>query len=361
VSGLDQVRFKGIPAGTITNVKLVGGHPVVTAQIQHQYGPIYQNAQAELRPNTALQDMYLDIVDRGTPSAGRAQYAQPLRDTQTSVTVNIDDVLNTFRSDQRVQLRRLLDALGNGMRDRGAALRTAFVELVPLLRVAGRMSNQLAQRAPVMARLVHNMALLTTELGRRQSQIRTLLYAGSAVLTTTQNSSSNLAATLHQMPPTMSAIQSSFGALRGVLPRVNTAVQSLYPVAAALPGALVAIRRLSAVADPAVQALQSPVGQLVPFARALVPLSSNLYRAIAALLPQLGTINHTSTDLVRCEKGIQGFFQWDASMSKFGDIRGPVPRGNLVLGAGTPNESPPQACTPGRPIGGAVPTPGSEH
>jgi ABC-type transporter Mla subunit MlaD len=361
VAGLDEVRFKGIPAGTITNVSLVGGHAVLTAQIQEQYGPIYRDAQAALRPNTALQDMYLDIVDRGSKVAGKAVYAQPLASSQTSASVNIDDVLNTFRADQRVQLRTLLDVLGNGLYDRGAALRTAFVDLVPLLRVAGNMSGQLAQRAPMVRELVHNMALLTTELGRRQQALRTLVSAGSAVLTTTQDSSSNLAATLRELPPTMGAIDTSFSAVRAILPRVDGAVQGLYPIAAELPGALAAIRRLSGEANPALQALQQPVQRLVPLASALVPLSSNLDSALTSLLPQVGTFNHTTQDLVSCKKGVQGFFQWDASMSKFGDARGPVPRGNVVVGGGLPNEYPPQSCTPGTAIGGALPTAADEH
>jgi ABC-type transporter Mla subunit MlaD len=362
VAGLDEVRFKGIPAGTITNVQLVGGRPVLTAQIQQQYGPIYRDAQAELRPNTALQDMYLDIVARGSRSSGKAVYAQPLPSSQTSASVNIDDVLNTFRADQRVQLRTLLDVLGNGLRDRGASLRTAFVDLVPLLRVAGNVSHQLAERAPLVRQLVHNTALLTTELGHRQNQLRTLEYAGSAVLTTLQANSSNLAATLQELPPTMSAIDSSFGAVRSVLPRVDTAVQNLYPIAAELPGALTAVRRLSGDANPALSALLNPVQRLVPLANGLVPLSRNLNSALSSLLPQVGTFNHTSEDLVRCQKGVQGFFQWDASMSKYGDVRGAVPRGNLVLGSGNlPNEYAPQSCTPGTAIGPVLPTAASEH
>lgn len=367
VAGLDEVRFKGIPAGSITGVELVGGHPVLTAQLQTKYGPIYRDAHAQLRPNTALNDMYLDIVDRGSPAAGRAVTADPLPSNQTTSAVNIDDVLNVFRADQRVQLRTLLDSLGNGLRDRGAALRTAFVELVPLLYTAGNISDQLSSRGPLVRQLVHNTALLTTELGRRQQQLRVLLDAGSAVLSTLQSSSPNLAATLHELPPTLSALQSSFASVRAVLPDLNTAVRTLYPVAGQLPGALVALRRLSATANPAVQALQAPVGQLVPLAQQLVPLSGNLVTAIDALSPQVGTINHTTQDLVSCKQGVQGFFQWDASMSKFGDVRGPVPRGNLVLGGASngivnsPWEYAPQACTPGRAIGGRPPTAADMH
>jgi ABC-type transporter Mla subunit MlaD len=181
------------------------------------------------------------------------------------------------------------------------------------------------------------------------------------MLTTIQDRSSDLAATLHELPPTMTAINSSFAALRSVLPPVNGAVRSLYPIAGQLPSALAALRSLSGDANPALNALQTPVGRLVPLAEALVPLSSNLQAALGALLPQVGTFNHTTQDLVSCQKGVQGFFQWDASMAKFGDVRGPVPRGNLVLGGGTPNEYQPQSCTPGTAIGGVLPTLKDEH
>jgi hypothetical protein len=165
----------------------------------------------------------------------------------------------------------------------------------------------------------------------------------------------------------LTAINSSFAAVRSVLPDVNTAVQRLEPVATALPGALGGLRRLSAAANPAVAALQTPVQRLVPLAESLVPLSANLSTAVGALTPQVGTIDHTTADLVSCKKGVQGFFQWDASMSKFGDVRGPVPRGNVVFGGGSngvlngPYEYTPQACTRGFPIGGKVPTLASKH
>jgi hypothetical protein len=110
-----------------------------------------------------------------------------------------------------------------------------------------------------------------------------------------------------------------------------------------------------------VQALQTPVCRLVPLSRTLRPLSASLASAITQLRPQIDTINHTTKNLVLCKKGIQGFFQWDASMTKYGDSRGQAPRGNLVIGlqsAGlpSPEESAYQGCTPGGPIGGRVPT-----
>jgi len=367
VAGVNDVRFRGVPAGTITKVDMDGTQPVLTVKIQKKYGKIYRDARAALRPNTALQDMYLDILDRGTPAAGQVAGDTPLAPGRVETAVNINDVLGVFKADTRTRMRTLLDELGRGLDDRGARLRTAFAELLPLLEVAGSMSKQIAQRRPLAQRLVHNTAVLTTELGRRDRDLRTLVRDGSTTLRTLQAGSRDLDATLLQLPRTLTSMDASFTAVRGVLGDVDDAVRTLRPVARELPGSLAALRRLAATAAPAVRALQRPVGELVPLARVLRPLSDDLSRAVGVLNPQTDTIDHLTKQLVNCEKGLQGFFQWDASMSKYGDIRGPVPRGNVVFGlqssgvVSDPHEYAPQACTPGQAIGGRVPTRQDEH
>jgi ABC-type transporter Mla subunit MlaD len=367
VAQQDQVRFKGIPAGTITGVGVDAGQPVLTIQILRKYGTIYRNARAELRPNTPLMDMYLDIVDRGTPAAGVASANRPLPASQTAVSVNVADVLDTFRASVRTSIATTLDNLGNGLARRGFALRAAFVELVPLLQVAGRISDQLAQRGPLVGQLVHNTAVLTAALGERQRMLRTLLSAGNATVSTLQAGRSSLNATLAELPPTLRAIDSSFAAVRQVLPQVDGALTSLHPIAGQLPGALQSVRLLTRLSTPAVQALQTPVRRLVPFANSLVPLSANLSRAISELLPQVHTVDKVTNDLAECGPNLQGFFQYDLSTWKFSDFRSGTPRGHLVVTGRSsglaygPGEAQALSCVGGTPIGGWIPSPANLH
>jgi ABC-type transporter Mla subunit MlaD len=366
VVGADDVRFKGIPVGTITKISVGGPHPVLTAKVQKKYR-FYQDARAQLRPNTALQDMFIDIVDRGTPASGAADAGHPLGAGRTDTSVNIDDVLGVFNADTRARLRTLMDQLGNGLRDRGARLRTAFVELTPLLQTAGRISDQLSLKRAATRRLIHNAAVLTTDLRARDGELKTLVRNGAGALSAVQSGSGDLDATLRTLPVTLNAIDSSFSAVQGVLGDVDRAVTGLRPVARALPVSLSALQRLNTSAAPAIAALREPIDRLVPFARALVPVSAHLRDAAAAFGPQVHTIDHTTADLAACKKGVQGFFQWDASMSKYGDVRGPVPRGNVVFGAQSsgvfpdPNEYAPKACTAGQPIGGRPPIERDKH
>jgi virulence factor Mce-like protein len=367
VAQSDEVRFLGIPAGRIGSVKMQDGHPVITASFDTKYGHIYRNARAVVRPNTALEDMYVDITDPGTPSAGLASPSQPLDMSQVDTSVNLDSVLDVFNVDARAELRTLLDNLGNGLADHGASLREGFVEAVPFVELAGRLSQQLAARAPVVKQLVHDTAVLTSYLGANQQSLRQLISSGSATLTTLGQHSQSLNDTLAQLPGTLTTLRSSLSAVSGVLPNVDTAVRSLYPVAAQLPASLSAVRRLSASASPAVRALQAPVRQLVPLVGDLVPLSANLSDTVSALLPQVPVLNKTTGDLAGCRTGVQGFFEWNPSLAKYGDERGQSPRGNVAAGAQSsgvltdPFEQDEQACTPGQSVGGVVPKASDNH
>src|SRR5205807_620419 len=129
-----------------------------------------------------LQDMYLDIVDRGTPTAGKASssYAVPLSQTQSPI--NVADVLNTFKPDVRTQLYTMFDQLGNGLQDRGADLRRAFVLLAPFLQIAGNVSKQLAVRATLTKQLIHNAGSLSTVLASRSTQLHELIIDGTSSL-----------------------------------------------------------------------------------------------------------------------------------------------------------------------------------
>ncbi|HYF24351.1 MAG TPA: MlaD family protein [Baekduia sp.] len=366
-AGIHEVRFKGIPVGEISELEFEGTRPVATVKIRKEHGRIFRDVRAQLRPTTALQDMYLDIVDRGSRAAGELSSDDIVPASQTATPVHVSEVLNMFAPTERRRLRTLLDDLGNGMADRGASLRSIFVEAVPFLRLAGDIAQQLRERRPMVARLVRNTGVLTGELGDREAQLRRVLREGSGTLSALQAGRGDLDALLRGLPPTLSQLDSGLTAARGVLDDVDGAVTALGPVVDELPASLASLRAVSTDATPAVRALRRPVRELRPLARTLAPLAGDLDTAVTTLLPQIDTVDKVTKGAAGCKQGIQGFFQWNASMAKFGDARGPIPRGNVTAGAQSsaivsdPNEFAPQACTPGRAIGGRVPTAKDMH
>lgn len=337
VPSSDEITIKGIPAGRIGDVKLRNGVAVITASFDSKYGPIYQDAKAQLRPNTALQDMVLDIVDRGTPAAGKASQDHPLAPSQTTVSVDVADVLDVFAPQERNHLANLLDQLGNGLQDGGARLRAAFAELGPTVALLDRIAGQVARRRDATRRLVHNAAVLTRELGNRETALRRLVQHGGETLKTLEASGTGLDRTLSELPVTLGALESSFTAVRRTLPSVDAAVTGLRPTARALPDGLAALRGLAEDARPTVSVLHRPVRSLRPLAQQLRPVAGDLDGTFAALRPQVSAIDHVSTALDRCtkSKAVQNFFQWTPSVGKFEDDHGSTIRGDLIFGLDT--------------------------
>lgn len=354
--GIQDVRVKGIKAGAIKKVELIDGRAVITASVEDEYGPIYRDARASLRPQTVLQDMYLDIVDRGTPAAGEAGDERPVPAGQTETAVNVADVLQIFSPATRERLTRLLAELGGGLDDRGEDLREAFARVAPFVEVAGRLSDQLARRAKLTRRMVRNASLLTGELARRERDLRTLVGAGAATLRTTADGSADLEDLLGELPPTLEQVDGSFAAVRDVLDDVDGAAAALRPVAAELPAGLEAVRSLAAAADPAVQALGESVRRLVPLADALEPVSARLRGATGALRPQVPDIDHVTLSAASCLYPLERFFQWTPSVFKMSDARGVAPRAYATAGVNfSPSHKDPtiiagESCAAGKPI-----------
>lgn len=354
VPGRQEARISGLVVGRITDAQLENGQAVVTVAIQDKYGEVYRDAQAELRPATALNEIYLDITDRGSRESGVADPDEPIPAENTETTEEIGDILNTFDGDTRERLRGLLSDFGSGLDGRGDDLNAAFVELVPFVRSAHRLTRELAEREGKTRRLVRNASLLTAELGRRQRDVRTVAQEGAAVLNELADRSGDLGATIEGLPPTLSEADATLAAVSGVLPSVDTALVSLDPVADRLPAGVTALDRLSRVGTPAVRALRPSLRRLRPLARALVPATRSADVAVRELLPQTGAIDKTTGTLVSCRITIDSFFQNTMSLFKFGDAGGASPRGEAVAGgeAGGANADPTvstnPSCAPGQ-------------
>jgi phospholipid/cholesterol/gamma-HCH transport system substrate-binding protein len=353
-----EVRFLDIPAGNVADVKIVGDHAVVTAEIDKRFGAIYRDARAAIRPNTPLQDMYLDITSRGTKAAGPVG-DRPLPMSQTDTGTNVSDVLDVFEPDVRAHLKATLAGLGAGLKDRGAGLRWSFRQLAGLVAVVGRLSEQLTRRQTTTRRLVHDVGTLTQVLADHDAQLRGLVEHGGTVLAATADRRADLDATLGELPGTLAELDRSFAALRGILPDVDTAVTTLRPVAAHLSGGLSAVRAVAHTADPAVTALRRPLRALVPLSAQLKPVAQQLSRAVANVRPQTADLAKITRDVAGCPMAAYQFFQFTASLTKYEDAFGVYPRGDFgfaadsVSGVKDPFVTASPSCAPGTVLGAA--------
>jgi ABC-type transporter Mla subunit MlaD len=358
------VKFYGIEAGKVTDAQLIDGHAVVTATVATKFGNVYKNATAQLRPNTALEDMYLDITNRGTPSAGVAGPNYVIPQSQTQSPVNLSAVLNVFQPDVRTQMYNLLDQFGNGLADRGYALKRAFTLLAPFIQVAGNIANQLAERATLTKQFVHNASTLSAILASRSTQLHNFVVHGTQTLEALSTEGGQpLRQTISEVGPSLNQVYATWQALHTLQPTLTDALDKLQPVASDLPSALSSLKAFSVSARPALQTLQRPVTELTPMAQQLQPFTQNLSTAVDRIKPQVSDFDTAAHYSAKCVAFIDEFFNWDYSMSKFSDDYGPFVRGNVHVGfyslpgGSQPNYVSDYACGDNsQPVGGA-PTP----
>lgn len=349
----NDVRIAGVPVGNVASVDLVGGRPVITAEIDPAHGPLYRDARLRLRPSTSLQDMYLDVVSRGTPSAGRVPDGGLIAAGRTQTPVDLGKVLNVFDADVRPRVTATIDTLGRGLADRGARLRQALVELAPFLRSARRLGRAIATREGHTRRLIHNFQLMSGELARRDRQVTRLVRGGAGTFGQLAAVNDSLAALLEELPPTLRTLPGSFATLRAAADELDPTARALLPVARALPSGLESLARLSPDARTALAALDRPLPGLTALLHATRPVAADLGDAFGTLRPQAPRLDRITAAVVPCERMVQKFLAWTMSIAKLADVHGVVPRGQQVYGsasAGVPQRG--LKATPGCAEGG---------
>ncbi|MGE4428272.1 MAG: MlaD family protein [Solirubrobacteraceae bacterium] len=341
VPGRVEVRWAGVPVGRVTDVELRDGRPVLTAVVEPDSvdgnATLHRDARVALRPQTALNDMVLDILDRGRPARGRLDEDDVLPVARTSTPVDAADVLNLLPADRRGRLRGLLDDLATGLDDGGGEdLRRAFAELVPMLVAQRTLADTVAGRDRTVRALVRDAGRLTRALRRRDGQLARMLRVGAATAGAVA-ADDGLDATIGALAPALTRTRDVLGELDETLARVRPALRTLRPTARAAAPGLRALERFADDATPALRALRPAVDALRPLAGRLVPTAGALREAAADLVPQAPRLDRITAAVGRCELSTAKFFAWTLSVLKFGnrDDRTTGPRGAVILSPGS--------------------------
>ena len=348
------VRLAGVTVGRIESIALVHGRPVATISVQPQYAPLYRNAQLRLRPETPLDDMYVDIVSRGTPSAGALPPDQVLPAQRTEVPVDISSVLDVFNTDTRSRVRASIEALGAGLGSEGTSFKQALVDLAPFLAAAKRVTYETSIRQAETARLIHNFGLVTTELGSRDVALRSLVRSGASTLSELGGNERAVQAVIAQLPPTMSQLESTFTTVQSTASHLDPAFDSLGSVAGALPQGLSGLTRFGRAAEPALARLRAPLPDLNRLMQSLRPTAAGLRGSFAALAPVPAQLDHITRLVSGCEPALAKFFQNTISLGKFQSDLSVILRGETVAGLNSGggainDQTAAQSCAPGGP------------
>lgn len=329
--GKHTVRINGVKVGVVSEVDLRDGKPLMTLSIEDEFAPIYRDARLRIRPVTPLQDLYVNIEDRGSERAGEADASNVIPAENTIDPVDISRVLDEFDPDTRKRLTALVTQIGRGLDDGGAKLREAFVETAPFLEVAQRATGVLAKRQENVKGLVTNFGGVVEALAKRNAQVTKLVRSGDVALGELAANDGPFGATLGEIPQTLTAMRGSFSELRTLSGTLDPALRSLRPVAAELENGLGGLEDFGRDALPALRALRPALSDLRPMSRALVPTSQSLQTALGNLNAQAPQLDSLTDEVEHCMGSVADFFQHTLSVFKFGDGAGAFPRAEMTV------------------------------
>jgi len=329
--GSHQVRVNGVKVGVVSEAKLVDNRAILTLKIEDKWGPIYKNAKMRIRPVTPLQDLYVNITDRGDKSAGEAKKQDIIAAQQTIAPVDISRVLDTFNADTRERMTMLLSELGPGLDDGGVKLRESFASLAPFLKVAQRTTEVLARRDRNVRRLVHNFGQLSDALAKRDEDLNSFVTEGNQTLGELARNDTQFGNTFTAIAQLMPVMRSSFASLRGLSGELDPALRSLKPVAADLESGLEGLQQFGADARPALRALRPAVTDLRTMARQLSPTSRSLAIAFERLSTQAPSYDRVTQQTDTCIDAIERFFHNTLSVVKFQDGYAAFPRAEMTV------------------------------
>lgn len=268
------VRVAGVRIGDVEKVELENGVGVVTFAIDREFLPIYRDATMLLRPTTGLEDMFFQM-DPGTRAAGEVEEGSTLPVANTAPDVELHEILEALDADTQAYLRLLLVGAGKGLEGRGRDLGEVLGSLGPLNRDLRRLNVEVAKRKANLARLIHNLNLLTEAVGRHDDDLAQLVTASNSSLGAIASQDPHVQRAVRLLPSTLAETRRTLEATAPFARQLGGAFGALRPFARHLDAMNASVRELADSATPVVRdeirpfvrEARKPIGDLKVAAR----------------------------------------------------------------------------------------------
>lgn len=324
------MRIAGVEVGQITGSQVTpDGTARLTFSLEPGH-PIYGNAHLVLRPTNPLNEMYVE-VDPGGPPAAQLPAGGVIPVGQTERPVQPDEVLDHLDERSRAAVANLLAtsdvALASAPANLPAGLRAAdgaVVNAKPVL-------DALAARRENLAKLVTALSQISSAVGHNDARLTELLNSTRQTLSTLDQHSSDLEATLGQLPGTADQLKRAMNGVSGLTAELNPVLDNVDRVSAQLPDTL---RKLSGTVDnlgATVRAAGPVVSAAGPVIEDLSPLVSNVHQALGDLEPVTRDLIPDSATVVSYLGDLQAFIYNTNGAFSLSDANGGFIRGHVAV------------------------------
>ena len=245
---------------------------VVSMEIDDAGLPIHEDATMSLRPRLFLEGNLFVDLHPGTPESPTAPDGHVFPESQTSVSVQLDQVLSTLQSDVRANLQVFLHSLGDAFIKFGGA--KGFNELYRTSPGAFK-NTALVNEALLgthpndLSSLVRNLDSTVRALDRNRTDLRGLIVNFRDVAGALAAHDQELSRAVSLLPGTLDAANPAFAALNSSFPAVRAFAREALPGVRSTPAALDAsmpfLRQLRGlVSEPELRGLTDKLRPAIP-------------------------------------------------------------------------------------------------
>jgi phospholipid/cholesterol/gamma-HCH transport system substrate-binding protein len=321
------VVVAGVKIGDISSVALKDGHAEVTMQIERNFLPIYRNATALIRPRTGLQDVFIEL-DPGTKSAGDFKDGDTIPLANTAPEVNLDQILQALDGDTQAYLRTLFVGLGQGLKGQSRNLGKVLGGLGPINNELARLNTKVAERRHNLARLVHNLNILTGTVAQHRNDVTNLIRSSNEALGAIAHQDTNVQETVKLLPGTLATAHDTLNKTAPFAKLLGPTFDNLRPFARNLDRLNASVRSVSGTKNvvrdelrPFVRSARKPVRDLKPAAKNLAQATPRL-TDIATIINRLGNMaayNPNGAEAPGTPGRDEGYLYWIAWLGHNGN------------------------------------------
>ena len=296
------VKLGGVPVGKVESVTLGSGD--VPEAVLHVGSDVvlHEGMRADLRLDSQAGQLnrFVEITTgqgRELPERSRLPLAS------TDQPVELDDALSGLTPDARDDVRSIVAALDDTLKDNGGRLSATLAESSKSLKEVAGLADVLADDAAPLSRLVTSSNKIVAALAADPDGLQSTADQLAATLRVTASRQREIASSVDELAPSLKAARSALDNGRAAVPELEAVLNDARPAAAqarksapqlaaalqAAPEALAAAEQLAVQAPGNLKAMR-------PVTKQAAPVVKNLPAALDKFLPILDQMRARAPD-----------------------------------------------------------------
>src|SRR3954465_5974599 len=282
-----EVKIAGERVGTVSAIKVTPDwHADLTLKIDADHAPLRVGTTASVRAVSlsGVANRYIDLqMPPGTEQATIPE-GGTISERDTSSAVDLDQLFNLLRPQQRRGLQRIIRGFGDQIDGRSKQAAAGFAYLDPNLATNARLFDELTRDRPALERFIVDSSRLATHVAQGRDglagpvdQLRN--FAGPLA-----PRRDPLGQAIDLLPPFLRRANTTFVNLRSTLDDLDPVIDEARPVARRLGPLLDQLRPFAQEARPTVRDLAATItrpganNDLIDLTKSNVPLAAELVK-----------------------------------------------------------------------------------